>query len=602
MSKVHVLPADVISKIAAGEVVERPASVVKELLENSLDAGAKRIELHLKEGGKSLVHIKDDGSGIARDDLDALFTRHATSKVAAASDLEAILSLGFRGEALYSVGSVAEVALRSRAQGSAEAWEIAVKGGEKARPVPATMPSHGTDIRVGEIFFNTPARKKFLKSDAAEFEQILNVVIPYALLYPERAFLVTHNGRTVLDLGVAASPAGRAAEALGLESRHIIAPKPIEDSVCQLRMLLGDINIQRPRRDLQYLFINGRPVQSRNLSFHLNEVYKLIFPPAVHPFFAVMLTVPAGDVDVNVHPTKREVRLRDESRLAGFLRRVVEQALMSGTSAREVTADRPEAFSLTSAAPGAADGRAEGVPAAKLVFAPNQRSVVPVFIASDESVRPAVVNDLTTLATPSEQLTAPFITETSVTLKDRLATARLVGTFVRKYHLFESGESLFVVDQHAAQERILFEKFRRQIHAGKVEVQHLLTPLVMNVTPQEMLSWENSGERLSSFGFEVEQFGPAALALRAHPAVMPNPQQALRVLLAEGELTRIDVDVLASRACRASVMAGDKMDAAQAAHQLQALLACDDPYTCPHGRPVFIELKSSFLDRQFLRT
>lgn len=595
MSKVNVLPAEVISRIAAGEVVERPSSVVKELLENSLDAGASRIELHLKEGGKTLVHIKDDGCGISREDLDALFTRHATSKLSSAADLEAVLSLGFRGEALYSVGAVAEVALKSRAEGADEAWELRVRGGEKGRPSPATMPSHGTDIRVGEIFFNTPARKKFLKSDPAEFEAVLNVVIPYALLYPERAFLLTHNGRTVLDLRPSRTPSARAAEALGLERGHIIAPESFEDGALKASMLLGDINIQRPRRDLQYVFVNGRPVQSRNLFFHMNEIYKLIFPPSVYPFFAVMLTLPAADVDVNVHPAKREVRLREEPKVAGFLRRAVERALMTGTSAKQAAAVEGETFSV------APISREEGVRPEKIVFAPGQRGSVPAPVreaAAERGGGPAAPER----AMPAEQITAQFVADAGPSLRERLGAARFVGTFIRKYHLFESGDSLFVVDQHAAQERILFEHFRRQVNSGKIEVQHLLTPLVLNATPQEMLAWENGAQRLQAFGFEVEQFGPSALAVRAHPAVMPNPEQALRVLLGEGDLARVDTDTLARRACRASVMAGDRMDPVQAGHQLSALMACEDPFTCPHGRPVFIELKSSFLDRQFLRT
>ena len=589
MGRVHVLPADVISKIAAGEVVERPASVVKELLENSLDAGAKRVEIHLKDGGKTLIHIKDDGCGIAKEDLAALFTRHATSKLASAADLESIMSLGFRGEALYSIGSVAEVTLKSRAEGPREAWSITVRGGEKRKSVLSTMHSTGTDIRVGEIFFNTPARKKFLKSDSAEFEQVLNVVIPYALYYPERAFLVSHNGRTFIDLRPAKTQLDRAADALGLERRHIIASEVFEDGAVKVAMILGDINIQRPRRDLQYLFVNGRPIQSRNLSFHMNETYKLIFPPAVHPFFVVMLTLPVADVDVNVHPTKREVRLREESRIGSILRRAVERALMTGTSAKEalLPAVNGLPFSTQTSA------KEEGVPAERMVFAPGQLGFASSF---GLTATPRVEE-----AAQQSESQPSFAGEAGGQLKDRLAMARFVGTFVRKYHLFEVGESLFVIDQHAAQERILFEKFRRQICEGRIEVQPLLAPIVVSTTPQEMLAWDNSAERLKEFGFEVELFGPSALALRAYPNVITNPEQALRLLLGEGDLARADVDTVARRACRASVMAGDRMEAAEAVFQLKALLTCDDPYTCPHGRPIFIELKSSFLDRQFLR-
>ena len=312
-------------------------------------------------------------------------------------------------------------------------------------------------------------------------------------------------------------------------------------------------------------------------------------PPSVHPFFAVMLTLPAGDVDVNVHPTKREVRLREESKIGAILRRAVERALITGTSAKEMSAPGGAIFSF----PSMPAAKEDGVPGERIVFGPGQRGFSPdmsyAMPASDAPLVPA-----------GEQQTS-FLEKNEGALKERLAQARFIGTFANKYHLFEVGESLFVVDQHAAQERILFEKFRRQITEGTLEVQPLLTPIVLNVTPQEMLAWESSGERLKEFGFELEPFGPSALAVRAHPAVIANPEQAVRVLLGEESLAKADPDVIARRACRASVMAGDRMAATEAAHQLKSLLSCDDPYTCPHGRPVFIELKTSFLDRQFLR-
>ena len=330
MSKVHILPSDVIARIAAGEVVERPASVVKELVENALDAGATQVEVHLKEGGKSLIHIKDNGRGIPHDDLGVLFQRHATSKIASAEDLEKVLSLGFRGEALYSIGSVAEVNFRSLAEGAKEAWEIDVNGGVRSAARPAAMAGHGTEIRVKELFFNTPARKKFLKSDPSEVEQVLHVFLPYVLLYPERHFVLTHNGRTLVDLRAAADIIDRTARALNLEARHLISGEGAQaQEGFSLRLVLGDINIQRPRRDLQYLFVNGRPVQSRTVLFHVNDVYRLVMPEGAHPAFAVFLEVPPGDVDVNIHPAKREVRIRQEARLGGFLRAQAENVWMT---------------------------------------------------------------------------------------------------------------------------------------------------------------------------------------------------------------------------------------------------------------------------------
>jgi DNA mismatch repair protein MutL len=592
MSHIKVLSAEVISRIAAGEVVDRPASVVKELVENSLDAGAGRVEVHLKDGGKTLIHVSDNGQGIPRKDLEILFNRHATSKISTSQDLESILSFGFRGEALYSVAAVAEVLLKSRAQGETEAWEVAVRGGAHAPAVPAARAEAGTDIKVGEIFFNTPARKKFLKVDHSEFEQALNVVMPYALYYPGVQFLLTHNGRTVLDLRTEASFSARASRALGFNISHLIeADDRMPDRGLKVRFVLGDINIQRPRRDLQYFFVNGRPVASRNMAFHVNETYKLILPPSAYPFFMVMLELPPKEVDVNIHPAKREVRLHEEAKICSFLRQALERVLMTCGSAREVNTAIPKS-DVFEFSPGALN-KEEGLPPERMVFGPGQKSRPFAFD------RPAEAQRAPLLFTPphSEGAVAGV-----PQVRERFLRARFLGTFARKYHLFEEELSLFAVDQHAAQERIVFERFIRQIHSGQLEVQQLLLPVLIAATPQEMLAWENAQDRLSALGFETTLSGPSTIALNSHPAVLVNAEAAVRVLLAEEDLPRVDHDTVARRACRASVMAGDAMTPPEAVHQIRELFSCQDPFTCPHGRPVFIELKSTFLDRQFLRS
>jgi DNA mismatch repair protein MutL len=592
MAKVKVLSAEVISRIAAGEVVDRPASVVKELVENSLDAGAGRVEVHLKEGGKALIHVRDNGQGIPREDLQLLFNRHATSKISASEDLDAILSFGFRGEALYSVGAVAEVALKSRARGAAEAWEISVKGGAHGGIQPAAAAGPGTDIRVGELFFNTPARKKFLKADHSEYEQVMNAVMPYALYYPQVSFLLTHNGRSGLDLPAAHSRSERTARALGLKAAHLIeVADEMPERGLKVAFVLGDINIQRPRRDLQYLFVNGRPVVSRNMAFHLNEVYRLILPPSANPFFAVMIELPPGDVDVNIHPAKREVRLREEAKICSFLRQALERVLMTCGSAREVNTAIPKS-DVFGFSPGALN-KEEGLAPERMVFGPGQKSRPLAFDRPPEAQRAPLL-----FTPPHSEAAAAGVPQ----VRERLLRARFLGTFARKYHLFEEELSLFAVDQHAAQERIVFERFIRQIHSGQLEVQRLLMPVLIPVTPQEMLAWENAQDRLFALGFETTLSGPSTIALNSHPSVLVNAEAAVRVLLAEEDLPRADHDTVARRACRASVMAGDAMTPPEAVHQIRELFSCQDPFTCPHGRPVFIELKSTFLDRQFLRT
>ncbi len=603
------MPAELIARIAAGEVVERPASVVKELMENSLDAGASSVEVNLASGGKTLIQVKDNGGGIARADMERLFVRHATSKIASADDLDHIMSLGFRGEALYSVSSVSELTMKSRLAGAMDAWEINVRGGVRQAVAPAAMPSQGTDIRVEELFLNTPARKKFLKSDTSELDQAVHVFLPYALLFPEKKFTLTHNNRTVYDLPAAADGAERAARALALDARHIVALDEGGRDGLRVRGWLGDINIQRARRDLQYIFVNGRPVQAKGLLFHMNDVYRLVMPEGAHPFFILSVDIPPSDVDVNIHPAKREVRIKDEAVLGSLIRRSVEQALMTKGSAKEV---RAEIFTFE---PGVMPGdeRREpsnpgGVPSGKIVFGPGQRSSVPSF--EPRSERPAMARPGSDLFEAPAALvkendfaafTGAIAERRDDQLRDRLSRARLIGTFASKYHLFEEGGSLFAVDQHAAQERILFEVFAGQMTAGTMDVERLLVPMVVRLSPRELLAWEVIKPELDTLGFESTLMGEGAVALQSYPRLITAPEAAFRALLSDEVKSFTGKDLLARRACRASVMAGERMHGDEAREQLKRLLACADPFTCPHGRPVFIELKESFLDRQFLR-
>ncbi|NLE64493.1 MAG: DNA mismatch repair endonuclease MutL [Elusimicrobia bacterium] len=592
MAKVQVLSTEVISRIAAGEVVDRPSSVVKELMENALDAGATRVEILLRSGGKTLIRVRDNGSGIAREDLDQLFTRHATSKIRSADDLEALISFGFRGEALYSIAAVSEVTVRTRTAEGDEGWELHLKGGRRERISPAAISGPGTEISVGEIFFNTPARKKFLKSDSSELDAVLQVFLPYALKYPERHFVLVHNDRTIYDLAPDPSFGERAARTLKLERSAVLEETfslPGRAEVC--RCVLGDINIQRPRRDIQYLFVNGRPVQHRNLSFHLNDVYRMIMPEGVHPFFVLFLQLPPEDVDVNIHPQKREVRIRGEAEIFGALRSAVERALMTRGTPRQIAETSLFPFGPSGAS------TIEGIPGERIIFGPgavdpSERRDLPV-----PGERPGFF----TQETRGDMPEVPSAS-LGVSVCERLERLRFLGTFASKYHLFEEGEGLIVVDQHAAQERILFERFLDQAARGEVEVQHLLIPQLVKLPPGDMLRWEACHAELEALGLLTARLDEETVSVNAIPGILKGPEALLRAVVADGQGARFDREAFARRACRASVMAGDRMSAAEAVHQMQALAACRDPMTCPHGRPVFIEIKTSFLDRQFFRT
>jgi DNA mismatch repair protein MutL len=589
MNKVNILPPDVIAKIAAGEAVDRPASVVKELLENAIDATATSIEIHLKDAGRELIHIKDNGSGITPSDLEKIFHRHATSKIAAIEDLEKLHSMGFRGEALYSIAAVSDVTLRSRTSNQ-EGWQIHVRGGIRQNLEPMNLSQTGTDIKVAELFFNTPARRKFLKSNTSELNQILNIVLPYTLIYPDKRFVLTHAGRSLLDLKPAPSSLDRIAASLNMDMKHFLeTTQEFADEKIRIRMTLGDINIQRPRRDLQFIFINDRPVESKNLSFNLNDVYKLILPPGVYGAFIVHIHLDPANVDVNIHPTKREVRIKDEARLISMLRRMTEYQLMHKSSPKSLG----------------------GLPVDQLIFAPGQfqprlsfpshsrESGIPVTDVLGPPIK-TFGGDIDSLIGDASMGNFQLFGEDN-TLRSKFIRARFIGTFLQKFLLFEADESLLIVDQHAAQERIMFERFKDQIENSKVETQPLLSPLLLRLTPQEKITWEETQKELTTAGIETTQFDDETIAVQTQPLLLKNIESVVRTLLAGGKAQRMDHDSLARRACKASIVAGDKMDITQADHQRKQLLECKDPFICPHGRPTLIEVTQGFLDRQFLR-
>ena len=574
MTKVSILPPDVIAKIAAGEAVDRPASVVKELMENAIDAGATSIEIHLKDAGRELIHIKDNGSGIKHADLTNLFQRHATSKISVIEDLEKLHSMGFRGEALYSIAAVSDVTLTTR-HSQDEGWQIHIRGGERQKLEPSALSQTGTDIKVAELFFNTPARRKFLKNNASELHQIFNVVLPYTLIYPQIRFVLSHAGKSLLDLRPAPSRLDRAAAALNVSMDQLLETDQefVEEKI-RVRMILGNINVQRARRDSQFIFINNRPVESKNLSYNLNDIFKLILPPGVYGAFIIDISLDPANVDVNIHPTKREVRIKDEAMLIRILRRMAEYQLMQKGSPKHMSAQ-------------------SGLPVDQLIYAPGQLQ--------------ARFNPGSSVNIPNDArdngLTLDFqLFGEENSLRSKFIRARFIGSFLQKFLIFEADESLLIVDQHAAQERIMFEKFRDQIENSAIESQPLLTPLLLKLSLQEKIVWEELREKLSGAGIETTKFDDDTIAVQTQPLLLKNIEKVVRSLLAGSDAPRMDHASLARRACKASIVAGDKLDISQADYQRKQLLECKDPFTCPHGRPTLIEVTQGFLDRQFLRS
>lgn len=590
MGKIRLLPDEIISKIAAGEVIERPASVVKELVENAIDAQTSSIELRLKQSGKTFIHIKDTGTGIEYDDMENVFFRHATSKINELSDLNGINSLGFRGEALYSIAAISDVTLRSKTDTADAGWEIRARNNKKLSLKPVNLIT-GTEIEVAELFFNTPARKKFLKSDAAELNRILDIFIPYTILYPEIRFLLINNHKTLLDLPAEKNRIPRIAKTLNLRQGHIVENEK-DFSGQKIKLILGDINIQRADKNLQFIFVNGRPVENRNLDFHINEAYRSILPAGVKPFFSVFITVPAEEVDVNVHPAKREVKIKNERYLASILRCFCEQTLMTKTKAKqfnppifeipakkETVSYRPGTFSQT---------------AKDFTIADN--------LSLFKSYPPFLKNGKEYINPPFEKRGNWGDFNQQNSLADKLSAAEYIGIFKRKYIIFETSDSLLLIDQHAGHERITFEKLKKQIESGKIEIQNLLTPLLIRITRQEKLVWQETQEKLEKLGFSTTEWDDESIAVHSHPRLITDPEIAVgNILSGEHDNAQIDLTALSRRACRKSVMVGDKIGKEAAEYLKKELLGCADPFICPHGRPTVIEIPESLLNKPFLR-
>ncbi len=598
MKKVHTLPPEIISKIAAGEVVERPASVIKELIENALDAKTQTIEIHLKNAGKTLISVKDSGMGIDPDDIETIFNRHTTSKISNLNDLFNIQSLGFRGEALYSIAAICDVTLRSRTKNQETGLQIHLRGGKKLDLRPVAMPC-GTHIEVRELFFNTPARRKFLKTDTTELNQILNTVVPYILLHHQCQFLLIHQDRPLIDLKAQDNLRKRVAYALNLEENHCLeVNQHLTDRDTDIRLLLGNINIHRPRRDLQFIFVNNRPVQNKSLSFALNEVYRLLLPSGQYPFFCLYLQLPASEVDVNIHPTKREVKIKDELVITSIIRQICEQTLMTLSPPKEMKDKAPlgqlkdrlsihRALSETMMAEKAFDD---------LLPISFEKS-----LASD-TLKPLPTEQYTFPQESYYSLAGEAITQhKQETLRDKLSKAHFIGSFINKFLLYEAHHSLLIIDQHAAQERITFEQLIEQLQKGKVEVQHLLSPYLVKLTPQELLNWEEAKEKLDQIGFNSTLFDKETVAVHTYPVLLKDPAQSFHDILSGGSVILCDHETIARRACRCSIMAGDFLKAEQAEYLRDQLTQCRDPFTCPHGRPTVVEMTESFLDKQFLR-
>ncbi len=598
MARIQVLDPHVVNQIAAGEVVERPASVVKELVENALDAGATRVEIRLEGGGKQLIEIADDGIGMDPDDLRRAFLPHATSKVASVDDLTHVGSLGFRGEALASIGSVALVRITSRVRDSEEAWHIENRFGEVREPEPAAG-QPGTVIRVETLFARVPARRKFLRTDSTELGHISDLCGRFALAFPHVAFHVRHGERTLLACPPDETRRARIERVHGADvARPLIEVR--EDGLQpSLEAWIGPPSHTRRDGRLEQVFLNGRHVRDRSVLHAMREAYRDLLPPGGRrPIAFVFLSCDPALVDVNVHPAKAEVRWRDSGAAHRVVRSTLRRALEKAAPGMPVTLEDHHPAPADSSRPFdfSPHARAPSWPA------PFREPGAHVAVAP-----PAPPSGETQEATPLPGETSEVPVRTAG--EGLRPIAQMLGTYL----VLEGEDELVLVDQHALHERVLFDQINARLReAGALEVQRLLVPAVVHVGPAERARLLEERAFLGTLGWEIEPFGEDALSVNGVPALLrrPDPEGALREILdvlERGEKRGLDRTALLSEtvdslACRSAVMAGDVLQPAEVLALLEQAEALNHSHSCPHGRPTRLTMKRADLEKWFHRT
>jgi DNA mismatch repair protein MutL len=651
MGKIHVLSERVANQIAAGEVVERPASVVKELLENALDAGSTRIRINVEAGGKKVIQIVDNGCGMVRDDAMLALERHATSKIKETDDLLSIATLGFRGEALPSIASVARLHLETRAAEEAAGTVIEINGGKMVRVEEAGLPA-GTSITVRDLFFNTPARKKFLKSESTELSHIASLVTHYALAHPEKHFELHSATNALLVAPPVAGHRERVYQVFGQEVldqliplaavqplQHVGLPQPppwrrdpeaaaekAEPGEIRLHGFVSKPEIQKLNRNSIFIFVNGRLIRDRLIQHALTDAYRNILPPTVFPVVLLFLEMPTAEVDVNVHPSKTEVRFRQQTVIHDFVRDSTRAALMK---ARPVPQFLSEIRAQPSASPALTPGARAGdggqaAPWQDLAERGNggfalQAPQIPLTTAHLEFEGAIAVEANAALALarapeiaiPDHGCAPPMEPETHTppTLES-LRTLKPLGQIRSSFILAVNEDGLWIIDQHVAHERVLFEKVLRQRAAQRVESQRLLMPLVIELTPAQQAIFGEIADELAHNGFEAEPFGARSVAVKIAPAGVDASQiehmlnEIFDQLAREDQAINLEAArarIAASIACHAAIKVNMPLEQNKMEWLLAELAKTQHPMTCPHGRPVVLRYSMVDIQKAFKR-
>jgi DNA mismatch repair protein MutL len=605
MSAIRVLPDTLIDQIAAGEVVERPASALKELLENALDAGARDIRVELADGGMRLIRVADDGCGIAAEDLPLALARHATSKIASLSDLERVASLGVRGEALASIAAVARVSLASRRAEDAHGWRIEAQGGTLSEVSPASQAA-GSTLEIADLYFNTPARRKFLKSEATEYAHCEEVFRRVALVRPDVGFSLTHNGRARWHMS--AQPAQARMRSL-LGEEFVAAAIVLDETAAGIRLhgLVAQPTYSRSSRDTQYCYVNGRFVRDKLLAHALRQAYQDVLHHDRQPAYALELVLDPAAVDVNVHPSKIEVRFRDSRAIHQFVLHAVQRLLSLPLHAVGKPAPETAQLGDPRAAPFAAG--AAYVPRAFAAESPRHQGSLGLGTVQAATLYQTLFAASRPAGESSTAASRPG-GEPSRAASEVPPLGFAVGELAGIYILAQNSAGLVVVDMHAAHERIVYERLKRALDDATVPVQPLLMPVTFTADAIDVATVEDHGAALHAIGFDIGALGPAALAVRAVPALLQDAdakrlaQDVLREMReygAERVLAERRNELLATMACHAAVRANRALTLPEMNALLREMEATERADQCNHGRPTWFQVPLAELDARFMR-
>ena len=589
MSKIVLLPEDLINKIAAGEVIERPASVIKELLENSLDAGATKITVELEEYGKKRIKITDNGEGMSPEDAEKSILRHATSKIRSLEDLFSLKTLGFRGEALASIAAVSKLSIISKQKNILEGGALQIEGGRILnRSIAAAEP--GTILEVQDLFFNTPARKKFLKTDAVELKHCLDVVTHYALANPAVTFKFLHNNYTLLHSPALNDARSTIASIYGIQTAKELLEIKSQDEKITITGFISKPYHVRNDKNQQVLFVNGRWIKNSDITNAVYEGYHSTLFVNKHPVFVLHLQLNPKTIDVNVHPQKQEIKIEQKEQVAEAVFVAVRETLQNNKLMPTVDVNTKQQITFGIPLP-----RKETKTAAKYPFEPSAQTI---FAVKEET---AAYSDERIIPVAAEQYQSHEL------VHEKLPVMRLFGQVHKTYFLAETEGGLFYIDQHAAHERVMYESLLKQFLDGKVEVQQLLQGEVLEVSAAERILLEEKKEELKALGFELEYFGGNTFAVKTIPLVFGKVKikellhDLLSMLENKKSILEQKEEILTRMACRAAVMAGDVITIPQMENILAQLSKTELPYTCPHGRPTLMKVTIDELEKKFRR-